>query len=106
VCDGRHSRRLLGIITDRDLALQIVAEGRDPNGSRVENVMSREPITCREDEDLDTALARMESNQIRRIPVVDSQGVLTGIISQADIAIRSHSREKTAEMVAQVSRPT
>ena len=105
VCDGRNSRRLLGIITDRDLALEIVAEGRDPNSSRVENIMSREPITCREDEDLDTALARMESNQIRRIPVVDSQGVLTGIISQADIAIRSHSREKTAEMVAQVSRP-
>lgn len=105
VCGG-SGRRLVGIITDRDLALQVVAEGADPNRVRVENIMSREPITCREDEDLQTALARMETNQIRRIPVLDSQGLLTGIIAQADIATRSENREETAEMVAEVSRPT
>lgn len=106
VCDSRDSHRLVGMITDRDLAIQVVAEGRDPNGVQIQSVMSRDPITCREDESLETALRRMESNQIRRIPVVDGQGLLCGIISQADIATRADSREKTAEMVTEVSQPS
>jgi CBS domain-containing protein len=106
VCGGRDSRRLVGIITDRDLAIQIVAERRDPNSTQVEGIMTREPYTCREDEDIQAALDRMEKNQVRRIPVIDSNGFLTGIIAQADIATRTHSREKTAEVVAQISRPS
>jgi CBS domain-containing protein len=106
VCGGRDSRRLVGIVTDRDLAIQVVAEGRDAANTRVQDIMTREPITCRVDEDLDTAIQRMESNQIRRIPVVDQNGMLAGIISQADIAIRSRSAEKTAAVVAHISRPT
>jgi CBS domain-containing protein len=104
VCGSRESRRLVGIVTDRDLAIQIVAEARDPNSTRVEAVMSRDPITCRPDEDLQTALQRMESNQVRRIPVVDGNGVVVGIISQADIATRSRNPEKTAEVVEEISR--
>jgi CBS domain-containing protein len=106
VCGSRDSRRLVGIVTDRDLVLHVVAEGRDPNTTRVQDIMTREPFTCRVDEDLDTAIQRMQANQIRRIPVVDRNGTLTGIISQADIAIRTHSREKTGEIVEQISRPT
>jgi len=106
VCGSWDSRRLVGIVTDRDLALNVVAEGRDPNSTRIESIMTREPYTCREDEDLKTALERMEDNQVRRIPVVDRNGMLTGIISQADIATRVRSREKTAEMVAEISRPS
>jgi len=106
VCGSGDSRRLVGIVTDRDLALNVVAEGRDPNSTRIESIMTREPYTCREDEDLKTALERMEDNQVRRIPVVDRNGMLTGIISQADIATRVRSREKTAEMVAEISRPS
>lgn len=104
VCSGHHSKRLVGIITDRDLCLEIVAEGRDPLNTRVEKCMTREPVTCRIDEDLDTALRRMEGNQIRRIPVVDQNGMLVGIISQADIATRTKNEEKTAELVQEVSR--
>jgi CBS domain-containing protein len=106
VCGGRGSHRLVGIVTDRDLALQVVAEGRDPSTTRVQDIMTREPYTCRIDEDLEIAIQRMESNQIRRIPVVDQDGMLAGIISQADIAIRSQSREKTAEVVLEISRPS
>lgn len=106
VCGSRDSHRLVGIITDRDLALQIVAEGRDPNSTSIETIMTREPYTCREDEDIETALERMEKNQVRRIPVVDRDGQLVGIISQADIATRMQSQEKTAEVVAEISRPS
>jgi CBS domain-containing protein len=88
------------------LAIHIVAEGSDPNTIRIESVMSREPVTCRPDEDLETALQRMESNQVRRLPVVDQSGSLVGIISQADIATRSQSREKTAQVVEEISRPS
>jgi len=104
VCADRSSRRLVGMVTDRDLTVQVIAEGKDPNDVRIESIMSREPVTCREEEDLETALDRMESNQIRRIPVVDSAGLLCGIIAQADIATRGQSREQTGEMVAEISR--
>ena len=93
-------------MTDRDLCLEIVAEGRDPNRTTVETCMTREPVTCRADEDLETALDRMEANQIRRIPVVDRSGMLVGIIAQADIATRARSPQKTAEVVAVISRPS
>jgi CBS domain-containing protein len=106
VCGSRDSRRLIGIITDRDLAIQIVAEGRDPSTTKVQDVMTREPFTCRLDDDLEAALRAMESNQIRRIPVVDNSGTLVGIITQADIATRSRDREKTARVVEGISRPS
>jgi CBS domain-containing protein len=106
VCSSHESKRLVGIVTDRDLCMEIVAEGRDPNGITIESCMTREPVTCRSDEELDTALDRMEANQIRRIPVVDSRGMLAGIISQADIATRARSPQKTAEVVAEISRPS
>ena len=106
VCSSSESRRLIGIVTDRDLCMQIVAEGRDPNHTTVESCMTRDPITCRVDEDLETALDRMEANQIRRIPVVDRFGMLAGIIAQADIATRARSPQRIAEMVEEISRPS
>lgn len=106
VCSSPESKRLVGIVTDRDFCLEIVAEGRDPNSTTVETCMTREPVTCRADEDLETALDRMEAHQVRRIPVVDERGMLVGIISQADIATRARSPEKTAEVVAEISRPS
>jgi CBS domain-containing protein len=104
VCGAQGSRRLVGIITDRDLTLHVIAEGRDPNNVLVENVMSREVQTCRTDEDIQSALERMESRQVRRIPVVDRDGNLVGIIAQADVA-RTVSGDRTAEMLSQVSQP-
>jgi CBS domain-containing protein len=106
VCGSRDSRRLIGIITDRDIAIHLVADGRDPHTTKVQDIMTREPFTCRIDEDLEVAIQRMKSNQVRRIPVVDQAGMMVGIISQADIALRSHNAEATAHVVGDISRPT
>src|SRR5215472_9743613 len=86
VCESRHSRKLIGIVTDRDLALQIVAEGRDSQKTEVKDVMTKDPFTCRPEDDIQKALDAMQKHQVRRIPVVDQHGLLVGIIAQADVA--------------------
>ncbi len=106
ICGSHETRRLVGIVTDRDLALQVVATGRDPQRTPLGEIMTREPLTCRWDEELEVALGRMESSQVRRIPVVDRNGLLAGIISQADIALRSRNAQKTAEVVEEISQPS
>ena len=104
ICEDRHGKKLLGIVTDRDLALQVVAENRDASSTKVQDVMTREPLTCRADDDLQTALDAMEKHQVRRIPVIDDERRLIGMISQADVAVRSDQPEKTAEVVEEISR--
>ena len=105
VCMNLHTRKLVGIVTDRDIALYVVAKGRDANHTQVASVMTRNPLTCRPEDDLQKALDAMESYQVRRIPVVDGEGQLVGIIAQADVATRTQAAEKKAEMVEQISKP-
>jgi CBS domain-containing protein len=105
VVNDHGERRITGIITDRDLALQVVAMGRDPNYVRVEEVMTRSPETCRADDDYHEALEKMARNQVRRIPVVDERGCLVGIIAQADVA-RLSSEEEVGEVVEDISQPS
>jgi CBS domain-containing protein len=105
VCMNRQTRKLVGIVTDRDIAVYVVAKGRDPNRTQVASVMTRNPFTCRPEDDLETALDVMESHQVRRIPVVDEDGRLVGIIAQADVATRTQAAEQKAEMVEQISKP-
>jgi len=90
-------------VTDRDLALHIVAEGRDAKTTKVEAVMSGNVVTCQVDDDLQVALDAMAERQLRRIPVVDSGSKLVGIIAQADVATRAHQPEKTAELLKEIS---
>ena len=92
-----------GIVTDRDLALTIVAERRDPQTKNVEDVMTHNVVTCRADDDLQKALAAMAKHQLRRIPVVDNDYGIVGIIAQADVATRVDQPEKTAEVVKEIS---
>jgi CBS domain-containing protein len=99
-----ETKRLVGIVTDRDLALRIVAEGVDAQSTTVEAVMTRTVITCLADDDLQKALDAMADHQLRRIPVVDNDNVLVGIIAQADVATRVDQPEKTAQMVREISR--
>jgi CBS domain-containing protein len=68
--------------------------------------MTRDPFTCRPNDDIHFALDAMEKHQVRRMAVTDNNGVLVGIISQADVAIRADEREKTAELVEEVSKPS
>lgn len=103
IIETEENKKLVGILTDRDLALKIVAEGRDPKSTKVEEVMTRNVVTCRTDDDLQNALEIMAEYQLRRIPVIDSGNRIIGIIAQADVATRLDQPEKTAAMVKYIS---
>ena len=103
VIENEQTQKLVGIVTDRDLALKIVAEGRDAKSTKVEAVMTRKVVTCRAEDDLQKALDAMSEHQLRRIPVVDNDNKILGIIAQADVATRVNQPEKTAELVKQIS---
>jgi CBS domain-containing protein len=96
------TKRLMGIVTDRDLAIKVVSEERDPKNTRVSDVMTTDVVTCSETDDIETALDAMSKNQLRRIPVVDDGNMLVGIIAQADVATRLNP-EKTGEVVREIS---
>ena len=97
------SKKLVGIVTDRDLALKVVAEGRDPSSTKVRDVMTKDVVTCRADDEVEDTLQAMSKNQLRRILVVDDSDTLVGIIAQADIATRMNEPEKTGEVVKEIS---
>ena len=106
IVENRQTQKLVGMVTDRDLAMKLVAEGRDGRNTTVAEVMSRQIVTCHADDDLQKALDAMAENQLRRIPVVDEDGAVIGIISQADVATRVNQPEKTAAVVRKISRST
>src|SRR3954471_8382582 len=103
VVQDRDEKKLTGIVTDRDLALKVVAEARDAKTTTVEDVMSEGLVTCRENDDVRSVLALMEENQLRRIPVVDKKDCLKGIIAQADVATGLSSAKAAGEVVQRVS---
>ncbi len=103
VINDEQQRQLIGIVTDRDLAIKVVAEARDPNHTLVQDVMTSTIIVCRECEDLSSAIKAMEEHQIRRVPVVDDDGRVVGIISQADLATRLHEPRQTPKMLEEIS---
>lgn len=103
IVDETDGRKLTGIVTDRDLAIKVVAEARDPKTTQVDEVMSEGLVTCRESDDVQTVIKLMEENQIRRIPVVDKSDHLVGIIAQADVATRLGSAGITGKVVEQIS---
>ena len=105
VIETNASRRLVGIITDRDIVVKVVAAGRDANSAPVREAMTSNPTTCREDEDVTEAVSRMADRQVRRLPVVDAEGRLCGIIAQADIATRVSKDKTTGELVEAISEP-
>jgi len=97
-----EGERLTGIVTDRDIVLQAVAEEKDPRGMPVREVASRDLVTVGQDEDLSEALKRMASHQIRRIPVVDEDDRLVGIVTQADVAREAKDKD-SGQMLADIS---
>ena len=103
VVENEQTKKLVGIVTDRDLTLKIVAEGLDAKSTKVEAVMTRKVVTCRAEDDLQKALDAMSEHQLRRIPVVDGDNKIVGIIAQADVATRVDQPQKTAEMVKEIS---
>jgi CBS-domain-containing membrane protein len=100
----QQSRKLTGIITDRDLCCSIVAQGLDPKSTTIQKFMHLNPVACRDGENLDSCVKAMQSHQIRRIPVIDGEGRCIGIVSQADLALKDKP-DKVSRTVAEISRP-
>ena len=100
------SRNLVGVVTDRDIAIRVVAEGRDPSTVRVSEIMSTNVRTCREDDDVDDVMDVMGQEQVRRVPIVDDRGTLVGIVAQADVVREANDRkaERTVEQISQPNR--
>ncbi|HEX7045963.1 MAG TPA: CBS domain-containing protein [Gammaproteobacteria bacterium] len=103
VVDNAKSMHLVGVVTDRDITVRGVAEGKDPANTNVADVMSSSVVSAKIDDSVEDCVELMEENQIRRIPIVDAQGRCCGIVAQADIALRGDNRE-TGEVVRDVSR--
>ena len=99
IVDGE---RLVGVLTDRDIAIQVVAEGKDPQSTRVTELASRDLVTVDPQQDLDEALRLMAQHQVRRLPVVEEDGKLVGIVAQADVA-RVADPARTGEVVEEIS---
>jgi CBS domain-containing protein len=103
IVDNEQSKTLVGILTDRDIVLKVIADGHDPKTTRVGEFMSKKLVTCYADDDVETAMKSMAQFQLRRIPVVGENMQLVGIISQADVATRVDAPEETAEVVKEIS---
>jgi len=100
VCD--HDR-LAGILTDRDIAVRAVAEGRDPTSTRVRDVMTPEVVYCFEDQDVQEAARLMEEKQVRRLLVLNRDKRLTGIVSLGDVAVETGDRNLAGRTLERVS---
>jgi CBS domain-containing protein len=96
--------RLVGMITDRDIAVRAVAQGKGPD-AKVREVMSEEVQYCFEDEDLDEVARNMGEIQVHRLPVVNRDKRLVGIVSLGDIARRGAPGNTTGEALSGISRP-
>jgi len=104
VVTDHESRKLIGIITDRDLCCSVVANGLDPRSTPIEKTMSNNPVACREGADLDDCERLMQERQVRRMPIVDGVGRVIGIVSLADLALKDKPAN-VAKTVADVSKP-
>jgi CBS domain-containing protein len=94
--------RLVGVVTDRDIAIRVVAEEKDPRATKVADAASDNLVTVDPDQDLDEALRLMAQHQVRRLPVVEEDGKLVGILAQADVA-RKVDPTRVGEVVEEIS---
>ena len=96
--------RLVGIVTDRDIVLRVVADGRDPSSTPVREACSRETVTIEPEQELEEALRLMARHQVRRLPVVDDGDRLVGMVAQADVAGAGGSQQ-VADTLEEISKP-
>ncbi|HWJ32938.1 MAG TPA: CBS domain-containing protein [Gaiellaceae bacterium] len=95
--------KLVGMLTDRDIAIRVVAEGRDPGQVTVKDIASKQVVTIDPQQDLDEALRIMAKHQVRRLAVVEEDGKLVGVVAQADVA-REGDDAQTGELVEEISK--
>ena len=104
VNDSANPREVVGVITDRDIVARLVAQNRNPLEVKARTVMTQPAITVSNAASIEECIRLMEQHQIRRVPVVDEEGCLCGIVSQADIAQHA-PKSSTGELVQEVSQP-
>lgn len=100
-----ESGQVIGMVTDRDIAMRLVAEGKDASATTVSEIASGRLVTVAPEQDLDEALELMAAYQVRRLPVVDEGNRLVGIVAQADVALEGKEK-KVGEMVEEISQPS
>jgi CBS domain-containing protein len=98
-----EGEKLIGMLTDRDIAIRVVAEGKNPEQVKAVEVASKQVVTIDPQQDLDEALRIMAKHQVRRLPVVEEDGKLVGVVAQADIA-RTGDDSQTGELVQEISK--
>jgi CBS domain-containing protein len=89
VIESEQSHKVIGVVTDRDLCMGIIAEGKNPSDVPVEECMTTKVVSCAPDDSVEKVTELMQENQIRRIPVVNADGQLQGIVSLGDIVSRA-----------------
>jgi len=95
-----------GIVTDRDITLFVILQGKKPEITMLKEFMNKDVITCYENESLDELISKMKKYQVRRIPIIDSENKLEGMISLGDIAVKASTEEhKTFETLEKISEP-
>jgi CBS domain-containing protein len=102
ICDNN---KILGMLTDRDITVRVVAEGRDPAQTHAHDVMSPEVVWCYDDQDVKEAAQLMADHQIRRLPVVNRDKQLVGIVSLGDLAVHAKNDRMTGDTLEEVSEP-
>jgi CBS domain-containing protein len=103
VCDGE---RLLGMVTDRDIVVRAIAEGRDPRSTEVREVMSSDVVCCREADDVRQAAKVMQESQLRRLVVLNAEGRVVGIVSLGDIVLQTGDDKLAGKTLEKVSEPS
>ena len=102
VVESQANKKPIGMITDRDITIRTVAQGKNPLDLTAADAMSNDAVTVTPDMSVEDCCNKMEDNQIRRIAVVDENGSCCGMVAQADIALETGNR-KTADLVQEVS---
>jgi CBS domain-containing protein len=100
VVDGR---KIVGLVTDRDIVVRLVAEGRNPSDARVNEVMTKSIRSVQEDASIDEALNLMSRAEIRRVPVVNGSNELVGIVSIGDISVGTNRDGKVGQAIEDIS---
>jgi len=103
VLADQQSRKLVGMITDRDLCCSVIAQGLDPKTTQIEKLISFPPMSCRDGENIETCERLMQEHQVRRVPIVDAEDRVIGIVSQADLALHDKA-ERVSKTVAEISK--
>jgi CBS domain-containing protein len=102
VCDGQ---RLVGTLTDRDITIRAVADGRDPKATPVRETMTAQVIYCFEDQPVEEAAKVMRDKQIRRLPIINRDKRLVGIVSLGDLAVDTNNARMAGKTLTEISEP-